>query len=229
MADTKRVEGAGTEIDMSDQIHTYGGYEADVTPSPYLNSRSKRIFDLLGALIGLLILLVIGPIIAIAIKSTSRGSVFYRQPRVGQNGAAFQVVKFRTMREDAERDSGPTWAVANDNRITGIGRLLRKSYLDEIPQFWNVFTGEMSLIGPRPERPELIDTIELTVPKFRSRLEAKPGMSGLAQVIYRYGSTVEDARVKLRLDRLYVSTASLAVDLKIMARTLIHVVSRRGS
>jgi lipopolysaccharide/colanic/teichoic acid biosynthesis glycosyltransferase len=195
----------------------------------YLTSKRKRAVDILGAAFGLLLLAMIFPFVATVIKLTSRGPVFYRQARLGKHGNVFLLLKFRTMGRDAERDTGPVWSTSGDQRITRVGRILRKTYLDEIPQFWNVFKGEMSLIGPRPERPEMVDEIEKTVPDFGSRLEAKPGISGLAQVVYRYGSTVGDARVKLRLDRLYVSTASLSADLKIFARTLIHVVSRRGS
>jgi lipopolysaccharide/colanic/teichoic acid biosynthesis glycosyltransferase len=215
--------------EMSERSNIFPDSQIDIPVATYLDSRRKRAADIVGAVLGLVILAGVFPFVAVLIKLTSHGPVYYKQARLGRQAGVFMLLKFRTMEEFAERDTGPVWSSSGDERITRVGKFLRKTYIDELPQFWNVLRGEMSLVGPRPERPEMADEIGKTVPDFHSRLGAKPGISGLAQVVYRYGSTVDNARVKLRLDRLYLSTASPGTDLKILARTLIRVVSRRGS
>ena len=178
----------------------------------------KRFIDLTLSLIGLLCLAPIAPLIALLIWSQDRGPILYTQERVGLYGVPFKIYKFRTMRINAER-TGAQWAQENDQRITYLGRILRKTRLDETPQFFNILRGEMSFVGPRPEREELMSEIELELPSFRFRNLAKPGLSGWAQINYGYGSNVEEARIKLSYDLYYLKHASVALDLLIVLRT----------
>jgi lipopolysaccharide/colanic/teichoic acid biosynthesis glycosyltransferase len=203
--------------------------ESTRTPSAHLRSRVKRIIDVIFSLIGLVITLVIAPFIAILIKIDSRGSILYRQTRLGIDGRQFNVIKFRTMVRDAESDNGPAWASPNDPRITRVGVILRKLYIDEFPQWWNVLVGEMSVVGPRPERPELVELITKQYPNFRKRLETKPGITGLAQTEYRYASSVSDSRHKLNYDQRYIQNASILLDTWIVLRTFRRMLLRRGT
>ncbi|MBN1557616.1 MAG: exopolysaccharide biosynthesis polyprenyl glycosylphosphotransferase [Lentisphaerae bacterium] len=183
--------------------------------------RAKRLFDILISLGSLALFLPLGMLIALLIKlSAPRSPVLYRQKRVGQFGAVFTLSKFRTMREDAEHETGPVWAVAGDPRITRLGRFLRRFRLDEIPQLWNVLAGNMSLVGPRPERPEIIRDLTRNIPFYTERENVMPGVTGWAQIRYPYGSSVEDAARKLEYDLFYIKHLSLALDLQIMLRTL---------
>jgi len=191
-------------------------------------SAIKRGLDIVAASIGLLIT---GPVIlatAALIKLTSPGPAFYSQRRVGRNGRVFTVHKLRSMRADAERDTGPVWADRTDARVTPIGRFLRRSRLDELPQFWNILTGDMSLVGPRPERPEFVQSLTREIPFYGQRHTVKPGLTGWAQVRYTYGATVEDAIEKLQYDLYYIKHMSLALDLFIMFETVKTVLLRRG-
>jgi exopolysaccharide biosynthesis polyprenyl glycosylphosphotransferase len=188
----------------------------------------KRTLDLTGAVIGLMAVLILLPVIAIVIAVESSGSVLYRQTRLGKQGLPFQIVKFRTMVADAEGDGQPRWAHPDDKRVTRLGRFLRRSRVDEIPQLWNVLKGEMSLVGPRPERPEFISTLEKKIPFYRARLVVKPGITGWAQINFRYGSTVNDAAVKLEYDLYYVKHQSIWLDLLIMARTAGVIIGMAG-
>ena len=180
---------------------------------------AKRTVDIIGGLIGTLIFLLVLPLLGPAIWISAGRPILFRQLRVGRNNKSFRLVKFRTMVEDAERD-GPRWAEAYDLRVTPLGRFLRRSRLDEIPQFINVLKGDMSLVGPRPERPEFISELEQTIPFYRARLMVRPGLTGWAQVNYRYGDSVSDAALKLEYDLYYIKHRSLVFDVLIAARTV---------
>jgi lipopolysaccharide/colanic/teichoic acid biosynthesis glycosyltransferase len=168
------------------------------------------------------------PFVVAAIKLTSPGPVIYRQKRVGQNGQIYEILKFRTMRQDAETH-GAQWAVEDDPRVTKVGRFLRLTRIDEIPQLWNVLKGDMRFVGPRPERPEFVKILAEQIPYYQLRHIVPPGITGWAQVRYRYGATVDDAKRKLTYDLYYIKHASLALDLLIVFETLKTVILRRGS
>lgn len=189
----------------------------------------RRMLSTLVSLICLLIVLPVIPFVMLAIKLDSPGPILYRQKRVGWAGRTFYCYKFRTMRQDAEADTGPTWAGDDDPRITRIGKLLRTSRLDEIPQLWCVFRGDMAFVGPRPERPEFVSWLTKEVPYYGVRHAVRPGITGWAQVRYKYGNTVEDAKEKLQYDLYYIKNASLGLDLLIMFQTVKIVVLGRGA
>jgi sugar transferase (PEP-CTERM system associated) len=188
----------------------------------------KRMIDLSVATVGLVCCSPAMLVVAAAIKLTSVGDVLFQQPRVGQNGRVFNLYKFRTMRQDAEATTGAVWATVNDARITRIGGWLRKTRLDELPQLWNILRGDMSLIGPRPERPEFVDNLSRHIPFYGQRHVVKPGLTGWAQVKYSYGSTVEDALEKLQYDLFYIKNLSLGLDLFILFKTVQVVLLQRG-
>lgn len=186
-----------------------------------LVSRSKRFGDVVAALVGLVVFSPVLLVVAAALKLSEPGSpIFYTQMRTGQFGKPFAIFKFRTMREHAEDDTGPVWASENDPRITWMGRRLRKWRIDELPQFVNVLKGDMSLVGPRPERPELVLDLEKQIPFFAERENVLPGITGWAQIRYPYGSTIEDARRKLEYDLYYIKNLSLSLDLQILLSTI---------
>jgi exopolysaccharide biosynthesis polyprenyl glycosylphosphotransferase len=189
----------------------------------------KRLLDSALALVGLMLFAVMLPFLALAIKLDSPGPVFYHQPRLGQGGRTFRVIKLRSMRKDAEMQTGPRWAAPRDTRITRVGRFLRKTRLDEVPQLLNVLRGEMSMVGPRPERPTMVDMLAQEIPYYRTRLAVKPGLTGWAQVRYRYGSTVEDALRKLQYDLYYIRHQSLTLDVIILVRTIGTMLMLRGT
>jgi len=189
----------------------------------------KRLASLLVSILGLLLSLPLLPLVALAIKLTSPGPVFYRQKRDGRDGTVFDCYKFRTMCANAEADSGPTWVGDDDPRITRVGRLLRISRLDEIPQLWNVLKGEMSLVGPRPERPEFVDWLTREIPYYHLRHTIRPGITGWAQVRYKYGNSIEDAKEKLRYDLFYIKNMSPGLDLLIFFETVKTVLLGRGA
>jgi lipopolysaccharide/colanic/teichoic acid biosynthesis glycosyltransferase len=185
------------------------------TPAP------KRFLDIATALIGLTIGFPILCLIGIAIALESRGSVLYSQERVGLNGRTFRMYKFRSMIVDAERECGPVWASDTDPRVTRVGSILRRTHLDELPQLINVLCGEMSMVGPRPERPAMVDRLAKIVPGYNERWAVPPGITGLAQVRHGYDKSNKTVRQKLRYDRCYIRRhGSLALDLKIMAATV---------
>lgn len=188
----------------------------------------ERLGDLLAAVVGLAALSVLLPFIAALIVLESRGPVFYGQTRMGQSGRLFTLWKFRTMVPEAEAD-GARWAQVNDERVTRVGRWLRRYRLDEAPQFFNVLLGQLSLIGPRPERPEFIAALEREIPFYRARHLVKPGLTGWAQVNYGYSATVADAAVKLQWDLYYIKHRSPWLDFVILLRTVGVVVSGRGT
>jgi sugar transferase (PEP-CTERM system associated) len=188
----------------------------------------KRLFDVALASAGLIVSAPVMAVVAIAIKLESAGPVLYRQPRSGQNGCVFILNKFRSMRDDAEKATGPVWAEARDPRVTWVGALLRRTRLDELPQLFNVLVGHMSFIGPRPERPEFVDALQKQIPYYMKRLSVKPGITGWAQVKYRYGASVDDALEKLQYDLYYIKNLSLFLDLLILLNTIQVVLFARG-
>jgi exopolysaccharide biosynthesis polyprenyl glycosylphosphotransferase len=189
---------------------------------------AKRLLDVVGGLIGVIILLVSLPFIGLAILLDSGFPVFYRQIRAGRGAQYYKIFKFRTMRQNAEPNGQPQWAEENDRRATRVGKFLRKTHLDELPQFINVLRGEMSLVGPRAERPELVAWFQNHVPFYRARLLVKPGISGWAQVNYGYAATIDETIVKLEYDLYYIKHRNLILDLVILLRTPATVFGFRG-
>lgn len=200
----------------------------------------KRALDVILSTVGLLVLLPVFAVLAFLIRLDSRGPVFYAQERIGQNrrrpqgeptngndrrrtdtfGRPFKIYKLRSMVVDAEKNTGPVWAAASDSRITRLGAILRKTRLDETPQLWNVLRGDMSLVGPRPERPSFVVTLAEKIPDYPKRCSALPGITGLAQVKSRYDSSIETVNRKLQYDLYYVQHGRVMLDLKIMAATV---------
>src|SRR5437763_5257159 len=180
------------------------------------------------AFIGAILSLPIALITAILIKLDSRGPVLYRQERVGRNGRTFMVMKFRSMRTDAEKD-GPVWARDADDRVTRVGRIIRKIRVDEIPQFWNILKGDMNFVGPRPERPHFIAQLAAEIPYYEQRHLIAPGLTGWAQIKYPYGASIEDARQKLQYDLYYIKKQSLTLDATIMFETIKTILFGRGT
>lgn len=191
---------------------------------------AKRAFDLTAAVCGLVLASPLMLLVLIVVKLESpRDPVLYHQERVGLNGKTFTIHKFRTMRTDAEAGTGPIWSRANDTRVTSVGRFMRKTRLDEIPQLWNVLRGEMSLIGPRPERPSFVEQLTQQIPFYGQRHVVKPGLTGWAQVRYSYGASVEDAIEKMQYDLFYVKNLSMRFDIVIAFETVKTVLLRRGA
>ena len=190
---------------------------------------TRRFISIVVSLVGLILTAPLIPLIMLVIKLDSPGPVFYRQRRVGKGGHVFDVIKFRTMRQDAEAGNGPQWAGEHDPRVTRVGKFVRASRLDEIPQLWCVLKGDMAFVGPRPERPEFVDWLSREIPYYGVRHIVRPGLTGWAQVRYKYGSTVEDAREKLQYDLYYIKNASIGLDLLIMFQTIKTVLLRRGA
>jgi sugar transferase (PEP-CTERM system associated) len=189
----------------------------------------KRVIDLMVGAIGFVLALPIMLLVAFLVRLTSRGPVLYHQARVGQHGRIFTVHKFRSMVTDAEAGTGAVWAQRNDSRVTPIGRFLRRTRLDELPQLWNVLRGDMSLVGPRPERPEFVRSLTDQIPFYGQRHVVRPGLTGWAQVRYTYGASVEDAMEKLQYDLYYIKNMSLALDLFILFSTVKTVLQRQGA
>jgi sugar transferase (PEP-CTERM system associated) len=189
----------------------------------------RRLFSTIVAFIALLITLPLLPLVILATKLDSRGPIFYRQKRVGFGGSYFYCYTIRTMVEDAEADTGATWALDDDPRITRVGKFLRASRLDEIPQLWCVLKGDMAFVGPRPERPEFVEWLSKEIPYYGVRHVVRPGITGWAQVQYKYGNTLEDAREKLQYDLFYIKNASFGLDLLIMFQTIKIVLLGRGA
>ncbi|CAN5804949.1 MAG: TIGR03013 family PEP-CTERM/XrtA system glycosyltransferase [Pyrinomonadaceae bacterium] len=183
-----------------------------------------RVLALMGAILSLPIVVVT----AILIKLDSKGPVFYRQERVGEHGRPFTLLKFRSMKVDAE-EGGPVWASKDDNRTTRLGRIIRKSRIDEIPQFWNVLRGEMNFVGPRPERPHFVAQLAKEIPYYEQRHLIPPGLTGWAQIKYAYGASIEDARQKLQYDLFYVKNQSLILDAIVMFETIKIILFGRGA
>ncbi len=189
----------------------------------------KRIFDIVSASILIVLASPIMLLAALAIRLESPGPVLYRQARVGRNGKNFVVIKFRSMRADAEKDGKPRWATASDDRITRIGQIIRRTRIDELPQLFCVLTGDMSLVGPRPERQYFVDQLTQEIPFYAVRHSVKPGVTGWAQVRYQYGSTIEDSQEKLQYDLYYVKNHTLFLDLLILLETVRVVLTGKGA
>jgi sugar transferase (PEP-CTERM system associated) len=193
-----------------------------------LLTATKRVADVIAAIIGLVIAAPIMAVVALVVRVSSPGPALYHQERVGQHGRVFTVHKFRSMRTDAEAGTGAVWATRNDTRVTPVGAFLRKTRLDELPQLWNVLRGDMSLVGPRPERPEFVRMLTEQIPFYGQRHSVKPGVTGWAQVSYTYGASVEDAMEKLQYDLFYIKNLSIGLDLFVLFKTVQTVVLKRG-
>ena len=197
--------------------------------NPPLAIATKRASDLIVATAGIILSAPLMVLVSILIKLESRGPVLFRQQRVGQDGNPFTVLKFRTMRVDAEQESGPVWATPEDPRITRIGKWLRLTRIDEIPQMLNVLAGQMSFVGPRPERPFFVDELSQTIKFYPLRLSVKPGVTGWAQVNLAYAASIEDTMEKLRFDLYYIKNMSLLFDINIIARTVGVILFGKGA
>ncbi|MCR5866259.1 TIGR03013 family XrtA/PEP-CTERM system glycosyltransferase [Aquincola sp. J276] len=195
----------------------------------FFRTAVKRLFDILSAAVLLVVSAPVMLVTMLLIRMESPGPVFYRQQRVGLNGESFDVVKFRSMRNDAEKDGKPRWATAADDRITKVGRVIRKLRIDELPQLFNVLKGEMSIVGPRPERPFFVEKLTQEIPYYAVRHSIKPGVTGWAQVRYHYGATVEDSQEKLQFDLYYVKNHTLFLDLLILFETVAVVLTGKGA
>ncbi len=189
----------------------------------------KRGLDVVLAILALILAMPICLVTALLIKATSPGPVLFRQSRVGREGRIFTLYKFRSMRSDAEKHSGPVWAAADDDRVTTVGKIIRKLRIDEIPQFINVLRSEMSFVGPRPERPFFVEELKKDIPYYTERLVVKPGITGWAQINYRYGASKEDAIEKLQYDLYYIKNMSIYLDVFIIFRTVKVVVLGFGA
>ncbi|GIK21000.1 MAG: sugar transferase [Ignavibacterium sp.] len=218
---------------LSGQARTsqiYGMPLIDIMPElmPEWEKKLKRVIDLI---ISLLILVLSAPITiltAIAIKIDSKGPVLFKQERLGQNGKPFNVLKFRSMIQDAEKYTGPVWSQKDDPRVTRMGKFVRKVRIDEIPQMFNVLKGEMSLVGPRPERAYFVEKLSKEIPYYKRRLKVRPGITGWAQIKHKYDESIEDVKIKIKYDLFYIENMSLRMDFKILLRTVFVVLFGKG-
>jgi exopolysaccharide biosynthesis polyprenyl glycosylphosphotransferase len=218
---------------LSGQARTaqlYGFPLIDINPQlmPEWEKKIKRILDIVISLIALIIASPVIIAMAIAIKIDTPGSAFFRQERCGKNGKVFKIYKFRSMYQDAEKNTGPVWSQKNDPRVTRVGKFIRRVRHDELPQMINVLKGEMSLVGPRPERPFFVEKLAEEIPYYKRRLKVKPGVTGWAQVKHKYDESVEDVKTKLRYDLFYIENMSLRMDFKILFRTFFVVFLGKG-
>ncbi|SMC50540.1 sugar transferase, PEP-CTERM system associated/exopolysaccharide biosynthesis polyprenyl glycosylphosphotransferase [Desulfocicer vacuolatum DSM 3385] len=211
------------EINPSWLIFSRGFYHSRLT------AYSKRLGDLVISSLLLVLLFPVGVLTAVLIKLDSRGPVLFSQERVGKYKKVYIMYKFRSMINDAEKNTGPVWAQENDSRITRMGRFMRWCRLDELPQLWNVFIGNMSLVGPRPERQYFVDQLEKEIPYYMARFEVKPGITGWAQILYDYGASMEDTMEKLGYDLFYIKNLSCLIDMVILMRTIKTVLFGRGA
>lgn len=208
----------------------YGIPLIDIMPQlmPEWEKRLKRIIDVVVSFLILLVTLPVTILIALAIKIDSKGPIFFKQERCGLNNKIFKIIKFRSMIHDAEKMTGPVWSQKRDPRITRVGKIIRKLRIDEIPQMINVLKGEMSLVGPRPERPFFVEKLSEQIPYYKRRLKVRPGITGWAQIKHKYDESIEDVKIKLRYDLFYIENMSLRMDFKILFRTIFVVVFARG-
>lgn len=189
----------------------------------------KRVFDIIASAIGLVIVSPLIAFAAVIIKIVSPGPVFFTQERVGWGGKPFKIYKIRTMRLDAEKNTGPVWAKEDDPRLIKFGKVIRKMHLDELPQLYNVLKGDMSIIGPRPERPVFVKELSEKIADYPKRVNIRPGITGLAQVWHKYDETIKDVRKKVKYDLLYIREMCFMVDLRIMLRTIIVSALGKGA
>jgi exopolysaccharide biosynthesis polyprenyl glycosylphosphotransferase len=215
---------------MARTEHMYGLPLIEVLPEPMQawEQSLKRLIDLVVSFLVVVIGLPVWILIALMIRLTSSGPAIYRQRRIGQKGREFTMYKFRTMREDAEAETGPVWATEDDPRYTAVGRWLRKTRLDEVPQFFNVLRGDMSLVGPRPERPFFVEKLAREIPLYSRRHRVKPGITGWAQVKWKYDTSLEDVQQKVKYDLFYIENMSLRRDLQILFRTIYTALKGSG-
>ncbi len=218
---------------LSGQVKTsqiYGTPLIDIMPElmPEWEKKLKRILDIVVSLLILIITMPVTILASIAIKLESKGSVFFTQDRCGLNGELFKILKFRSMRHDAEKHTGPIWSQKDDPRITRVGKFIRKVRIDELPQMFNVLKGEMSIVGPRPERPYFVEMLTEKIPYYKRRLKVRPGITGWAQVKHKYDESIEDVKTKLRYDLFYIENMSLRMDFKILFRTIFVVLFGKG-
>ena len=189
----------------------------------------QSLYSTVFALAGVVLLAPLMLLVALLVRLTSHGPTLYRQARVGRNGSLFTLYKFRSMRADAEKDTGAVWAAKNDPRVTPLGKWLRRLRIDELPQLFNVLKGDMSIVGPRPERPEFVATLSEQIPFYRQRHCIRPGITGWAQINHKYGDTLEDTITKLEYDLYYIKNLSPALDFYIIFHTLKVMLLRRGA
>ena len=189
----------------------------------------QRFIDVTFGLLGVVLLLLLLPLLALLIYTSSPGPIFYCQERLGFQGKTFRIYKFRSMYQNAEPDGRAVWAAKDDRRVMYIGRVMRAIHLDELPQVLNILRGEMSLIGPRPERAEFVSLLEKTIPLYRSRMVIKPGLTGLAQVKFRYARSEEDTLKKLHYDFYYIKHRSCKLDILIIFKTIVEVALFHGT
>jgi exopolysaccharide biosynthesis polyprenyl glycosylphosphotransferase len=218
---------------LSGQARTsqiYGMPLIDIMPQlmPEWEKRLKRVMDIFVSFIILIITMPACLITTIAIKLESPGPILFTQERCGLNGRLFKIYKFRSMRQDAEKHTGPVWSQKDDPRITKVGKFIRKVRIDEIPQMFNVLKGEMSIVGPRPERPFFVEKLSEEIPYYKRRLKVRPGITGWAQVKHKYDESIEDVKIKLRYDLFYIENMSLRMDFKIIFRTIFVVLFGKG-
>ena len=239
----RRLRGMETVQPVESSAESYdtlrGGVHTDLLPQGWISYSEgftpsmhylwvKSVLDFIGSLFLFIIAAPVMAAVALSIKLTSVGPVLFRQVRVGRDGREFVLYKFRSMPEDVEAKTGPVWSGEGDSRATPLGHLLRRFHLDELPQVYNVLRGEMSLVGPRPERPCFVSFLRRLIPNYNLRHSVRPGITGLAQVFYPYGASVEDAREKLRYELYYARHISLGLDLRALAKTINVVLAGRG-
>ncbi len=216
----------GPEMDSTTETLIVDVGSAELAYEPSSRLGFDRFKDLVDLCLGVILLVATAPVLAAAallIRATSPGPVIYRQTRLGRGGRRYTIYKLRTMRHNCEVKSGIRWATRGDTRVTPAGRFLRATHLDELPQLWNVLRGEMSLVGPRPERPEIADKLADAIPGYHDRTGVKPGVTGLAQVLLPADTGLESVRRKLMVDHAYISHRSLWLDVRILVGTWLHV------